>query len=309
VTVTATPKFVVSATTTGSTCGLSNGSVLIEVGVGYTGVLDYVLSSGQSILDVNLSSYTFNNLVAGTYVITVTDQDGCFISEEFDIETTGDFGYLLTSTNCVLGDDGTASVNVFAGTPPFIYSWSNGESTSSVSGLTGGTYSVTVTDNNGCFETKFFTIICTSQQVSNYNIVPVCDDVFVTTVGNKRTMLEMLNEAFLESVPTGATNCTLISAVFACNLGITGYTGTTQWVSGDTVNFYTGTSLTDVPSDELWIQTIEGILNTIPEVESYQIDALNNSVRIFSNCDGDSDPLRNGYIDISLEIDLDISCV
>lgn len=309
VTVTATPKFVVSATTTGSTCGLSNGSVLIEVGVGYTGVLDYVLSSGQSILDVNLSSYTFNNLVAGTYVITVTDQDGCFISEEFDIETTGDFGYLLTSTNCVLGDDGTASVNVFAGTPPFIYSWSNGESTSSVSGLTGGTYSVTVTDNNGCFETKFFTIICTSQQVSNYNIVPVCDDVFVTTVGNKRTMLEMLNEAFLESVPTGATNCTLISAVFACNLGITGYTGTTQWVSGDTVNFYTGTSINDVPSDELWIQTIEGILNTIPEVESYQIDALNNSVRIFSNCDGDSDPLRNGYIDISLEIDLDISCV
>jgi hypothetical protein len=308
-TITTTPKFIVSATTTGSTCGLSNGSVLIEVGTGYGGVLDYVLSSGQSILDVNLSSYTFNNLVAGTYVITVTDQEGCFISEEFDIETTGDFGYLLNSTNCVLGDDGTASVTIFAGEPPFIYSWSNGQSTPSVNGLTGGTYSVTVTDNNGCFETKFFTIICTSQQVSNYNIVPVCDDLFTTTVGNKRGMLEMLNEAFLDSVPPSATNCMLVTAVFSCNLGITGYTGTTQWVSGDTVNFYTGTTLTDVPSDELWIQTIEGILNTIPEVQSYQIDALNNSVRIFSNCDGDSDPLKNGYIDISLEIDLDISCV
>jgi len=153
--ITTTPKFVVSATTTGATCGSSNGSVLIEVGSGYTGVLDYVLSSGQSIIDVNLSSYTFNNLAAGSYIITVTDQDGCFISEEFDITTTGDFGYLLTTTNCVLGDDGTASVNVFAGEPPFTYTWSNGESTQSVTGLTGGTYSVVVTDDNGCFEEKF----------------------------------------------------------------------------------------------------------------------------------------------------------
>jgi hypothetical protein len=254
-------------------------------------------------------------LVAGTYVITVTDQDGCFISEEFDIETTGDFGYLLTSTNCVLGDDGTASVNVFAGTPPFIYSWSNGESTSSVSGLTGGTYSVTVTDNNGCFETKFFTIICTSQQVSNYNIVPVCDDVFVTTVGNKRGMLEMLNETFIEVVQNtpSATFCTLNSAIFKCNLGVTGYTGTTQWISGTTtgaIPFYTGYSLNDAPSDQLWAQTISDILSGIPELQQPpEIDILANTVRIYSNCDGDSDPLRNGYIDISLEIDLDISCV
>lgn len=307
--ITTTPKFSVSATTTGSTCGSSNGSVLVEVGTGYTGVLDYVLSSGQSVIDVNLSSYTFNNLAAGSYVITVTDQDGCFISEEFDITTTGDFGYLLTTTNCVLGDDGTASVNVFAGEPPFTYAWSNGESTQNVTGLTGGTYSVLVTDNNGCFEEKFFTIICTSQQVTNYNIVPVCDDLFTTTVGGKRGMLEMLNEGFLENIPVGATTCTLNEAIFSCNIQISGYSGMSQWVSGSTVPFYTGTSLNDVPSDQLWIQTIGSILNGIPEIENYNIDPLTNSVKIFSDCSGDEDPLRNGYIDINLEIDYDISCV
>jgi hypothetical protein len=307
--ITTTPKFVVSATTTGATCGSSNGSVLIEVGSGYTGVLDYVLSSGQSIIDVNLSSYTFNNLAAGSYIITVTDQDGCFISEEFDITTTGDFGYLLTTTNCVLGDDGTASVNVFAGEPPFTYTWSNGESTQSVTGLTGGTYSVVVTDDNGCFEEKFFTIICTSQQVTNYNIVSVCDDLFTTTVGGKRGMLEMLNEGFLENIPVGATTCTLNEAIFSCNIQISGYSGMSQWVTSSTVPFYTGTSLNDVPSDQLWIQTIGSILNGIPEIESYEISALTNSVKIFSDCSGDEDPLRNGYIDINLEIDYDISCV
>jgi hypothetical protein len=307
--VSTTPKFSVSATTTGATCGSSNGSVIIEVGTGYTGVLDYVLSSGQSILDVNLSSYTFNNLVAGSYVITVTDQDGCFITEEFDITTSGDFGYLLTTTNCVLGDDGTASINVFAGEPPFIYSWSNGESTSSISGLSGGTYSVVVTDDNGCFEEKFFTIICTSQQVTNYNVVPVCDDLFTTTVGNKRGMSQMLNEGFLDNIPAGSSDCTLNSAVFYCNLQVSGYSGTTQWVSGDTVSFYTGYTLNDVPSDQLWVQTIQNILNGIPEIENSEINELTNSVKIFSNCSGDEDPLKNGYIEISLEIDYNISCL
>ena len=308
--VSTTPKFSVSATTTGATCGSSNGSVIIEVGTGYTGVLDYVLSSGQSILDVNLSSYTFNNLVAGSYVITVTDQDGCFITEEFDITTSGDFGYLLTTTNCVLGDDGTASVTVFAGEPTFIYSWSNGESTSSISGLSGGTYSVVVTDDNGCFEEKFFTIICTSQQVTNYNVVPVCNDMFTTTVGNKRDMIEMLNEGFLDIISgESATNCVLNEAVFICEIVVSGYSGTTLWVSGGTVPFYTGYTLNDVPSDQLWADTIQTILAGIPEIENVEINQLTNTVKIFSNCNGEDDPLRNGYIDIDLQIDYDISCV
>ena len=286
--VSTTPKFSVSATTTGATCGSSNGSVIIEVGTGYTGVLDYVLSSGQSILDVNLSSYTFNNLVAGSYVITVTDQDGCFITEEFDITTSGDFGYLLTTTNCVIGDDGTASVTVFAGEPPFIYSWSNGESTSSISGLSGGTYSVVVTDDNGCFEEKFFTIICTSQQVTNYNVVPVCDDMFTTTVGNKRDMIEMLNEGFLDIISgESATNCVLNEAVFICDIVVSGYSGTTLWVSGGTVPFYTGYTLNDVPSDQLWADTIQSILAGIPEIENVEINQLTNTVKIFSNCNGE----------------------
>jgi len=93
------------------------------------------------------------------------------------------------------------------------------------------------------------------------------------------------------------------------NIQISGYSGMSQWVSGSTVPFYTGTSLNDVPSDQLWIQTIGSILNGIPEIESYEISALTNSVKIFSDCSGDEDPLRNGYIDINLEIDYDISCV
>ena len=309
ITVNTTPKFSISATTTGATCGLQNGSVLIEVGSGYTGVLDYVLSSGQSILDVNLSSYTFSNLYAGSYNIKVTDQDGCYISQDFDITTSGEFGFLLNTTNCVLGDDGTASVSVYAGQPPFTYSWSNGETTETVSNLTGGTYTVTVTDSNGCFETKNFVIYCNSKQVTNYNIVPICENVFITTTGNKRSLMGMLNEGFLDQIPSGATSCQLNQSIFTCNVSVTGYSDSVQFVSGGTVPFYTGYTLTDVPSDSLWVETIQNILSTIPEIESYEISMLNNSIKIYSNCNTESDPFNNGYIDISLEIDYNINCI
>ncbi len=51
------------------------------------------------------------------------------------------------------GSDGTASIAVIGGTPPYTYAWSpSGGSTSSASGLAPGTYTVTVTDANGCQE-------------------------------------------------------------------------------------------------------------------------------------------------------------
>jgi len=46
--------------------------------------------------------------------------------------------------------DGSATVSVSGGTPPYTYQWSNGETTTSISGLTPGTYSVNVQDANGC---------------------------------------------------------------------------------------------------------------------------------------------------------------
>ncbi|MBK6889502.1 MAG: SprB repeat-containing protein [Sphingobacteriales bacterium] len=49
------------------------------------------------------------------------------------------------------GSDGTASVTASGGTPPYTYLWNTGATTSSISGLVAGTYSVTVTDARGLY--------------------------------------------------------------------------------------------------------------------------------------------------------------
>ncbi len=48
------------------------------------------------------------------------------------------------------GNDGSVNISVAGGTSPYNYSWSNGSITQNITGLTAGTYHVTVTDNVGC---------------------------------------------------------------------------------------------------------------------------------------------------------------
>ena len=52
-----------NVSTTGATCGSPSGNAIVTVGTGYTnwqtgGVLDYVLSNGQQIYDISLTSFT-----------------------------------------------------------------------------------------------------------------------------------------------------------------------------------------------------------------------------------------------------------
>ncbi|MFM8431736.1 MAG: hypothetical protein ACKOA1_02970, partial [Bacteroidota bacterium] len=94
----------------------------------------------------------------------------------------GTFGLPLNATSSVLqncscfgGSNGSASVAVSGGASPYIYSWSNGSTTSTVTGLSAGTYSVTVTDSFG--ETATSSVVITSPAslvVSASSNSPVC---------------------------------------------------------------------------------------------------------------------------------------
>jgi len=304
-TITSSDKFTVSTNITGTTCGGVNGSVEAVVSSGYTSPLDFILSNGQQIIDLAFSAYTFNGLPSGAYTLTVTDADNCSVITNVNIGSSTNMNFSIFGTDCVLGNDGSAEVVVTKGNPPFTYLWSNGETGSTITNLSGDTYDVTVTDSDGCAKRKSVTIVCDRETVTTYSVVGVCNQLFETTSNTKRSMKKMLNEGFLD-VTSGRTNCVLDTAVFNANVSITGSTG---WVSGDTVPFYTATTLNSVPTDSLWINTVEGILNGISEVGSVTIDLLNNTIIIKSDCDGDSDPLKGARISIKLQITYDVNCV
>ncbi len=126
----------------------NNGSVGVEILSGGTGPFsfDWGLISNDSIQ---------TGLTAGDYSVVVTDQNGCTAAASIALgqpdELTATTDSSLVSCN---GDaDGTASVTPQGGTAPFSYLWdvaASSQTTSIASGLSAGSYEVTVTDVNNC---------------------------------------------------------------------------------------------------------------------------------------------------------------
>jgi gliding motility-associated-like protein len=95
------------------------------------------------------------NLLAGTYSVTVTDTNNCVTIQTVTITEPAALLSNPTSTAASCGNNnGTADAVASGGTGPYTYAWSNSQTTATLSGLAGGSYSVTVTDANGCTTTS-----------------------------------------------------------------------------------------------------------------------------------------------------------
>jgi gliding motility-associated-like protein len=115
---------------------------------------------------------TATGLGAGTYTVTVTDSKGCTATNTAVITQPAALTATTASTNetCNTLDNGTASVMPVGGTPGYTYLWMpGGMTTSTVSGLASGNYTVTVTDSKGCSATAFAVI--TQPTALNINFV------------------------------------------------------------------------------------------------------------------------------------------
>jgi hypothetical protein len=132
--------------------GQSNATASILMSGG-TPSYTYAWSNGSS-------SATNSNLGAGTYTVTVTDANGCTLNRSYTITQPTAISSTPSSTNvsCNGGSNGSASVSVSGGTSPFTYSWTNGASSAAVTGLSAGTYTVTITDANNCTAQRSFTV-------------------------------------------------------------------------------------------------------------------------------------------------------
>ena len=101
------------------------------------------------------------NLPGGTYSATVTDANGCTASVEIDLTDPNQLGASIdaaTDVSCSGAEDGSATVTVTNGSSPYSYTWSNGVKKATIENLSGGDYTVTVTDRQGCSVTETVTI-------------------------------------------------------------------------------------------------------------------------------------------------------
>ena len=135
--------------------GGSNGSASV-VPTGGTATYTYSWSPSGG------TAATATGLTAGTYTVTVTDANGCMATRSFTLTEPTAINTAVgsqTNVSCNGGSNGSASVVPSGGTPGYTYSWSpSGGTAATATGLTAGTYTVTVTDANGCMATRSFTI-------------------------------------------------------------------------------------------------------------------------------------------------------
>lgn len=126
--------------------GNADGSAMVASITGYT----YLWSNAAT-------TAAITGLTPGAYSVTATDANGCMDDTTFTIGTTCPVSLgLSTTSNPEIGagtNSGTATVAASAGTAPYTYAWSNGTTNDFATGLTTGTYEVTVTDANGCMGT------------------------------------------------------------------------------------------------------------------------------------------------------------
>ena len=300
-------KFSITTTLSATTCGQDNGSCFVQVGTGYTGVLDMILTKNNipviQYIDVPQSAVTFNGLSSGSYTLQVRDEDNCSVYQSFSISSSSSLDYGMESTSCGdSGSGGAITVSVFSGTPPFTYQWSDnvpiGQSGPSISNLTGGTFSVTVSDSSGCTLTRSVIVPCTPF-IAGYQVVPVISSEFNTTVNNKRDFDTMVNEGFYD-LTTGNTNCVLSAATYIATIEVSGNTYQQS--------FYTGTTLTDVPSESQWVDALESILSGITGVATYTVNPQTNIIEVKSDCDGNTDPLSDSEFIVGLRIEYNIIC-
>lgn len=134
------------------TCnGGNNGSATVSI-TGSGGSYTYSWSNGVNSITNALTSQ-ISNLTPNTYTVTVT-QGSCSststttITQPFPM-VTGVSTKFSCSTNA-----GTAIATAGNGTPPYTYTWSNLQTTQTVTGLATGNYTVTVKDMNGCTATR-----------------------------------------------------------------------------------------------------------------------------------------------------------
>jgi uncharacterized protein (DUF2141 family) len=294
-------KFTISTQITGSTCGLNNATVEVLKSTGGTEPFDYILDGTSQIIDTTQSAVTFTDVSQGNHTVSVVDADGCTQTTNFFISYSEPISYSLYSNSCGTGNEGSITAFISSGVPPFTFYWSenvpNNPQEIAVTGLTAGTYSVTIVDSTGCSLSRTTDLVC-SQSFISYQLYTMGQEEFQLQSGTKCGLLQMLNEGFVDltSVNEG---CVLNSAVFIAKVSVdpTGLTYTNS--------FYTATTLNQAPSDNLWYNTLTSLLTSVPGIQSVTIDALSNKITIQTTVGG---PLNNQIITVDVLIEYDITC-
>jgi len=298
----ANDTFTISTNITGTSCAANNGIVEVIKTVGGEPPYDYILGDLQY-LGMTTDSVTFTNVPSGQFKLSVVDATGCTQTQEVYIPSSITLDYTLYPEGCGIGNEGSLTAFISSGTPPFTFNWSDNVPGNpqqiKVDGLTAGTYTLSIIDAAGCVLERTEKITC-AKQYTSYQIYTMGSEELTVDSQTKFGTQQMLNDGYQDLI-AGETGCTLVQTIFTAKVSVEPMGLSTS------LDFFTGTTLNDFPGDNIWYNTVESLLYTIPGVGQVTSDPLTNFLLIQTN---PSNPiLINQKITIEMIIDYDINCL
>ena len=152
--------FVTATVGNNSICGLCNGSVVLSFS---GGTPPYAVNFNGIPTGTATATLNIPNLCPGTYSFSATDAVGTLCTGLLTITISGQsnplYAVVITQNpTCPGCTDGTATAQVYGGTPPYTYWWSTGSGTPTITGLGAGIYYLYVMDQTGCSDTDTVSI-------------------------------------------------------------------------------------------------------------------------------------------------------
>ncbi|MBC7864967.1 MAG: T9SS type A sorting domain-containing protein [Bacteroidia bacterium] len=145
--------FFLTLSATNSTCSTSTGSISSTT-TGGVAPYNYLWNTG----DITTS---ISSVPSGQYFLQVYDVNGCYASEVAIINDNGGAVISLnsiTDVTCPGASNGAVDVSISGGALPYTIEWSTGANTEDISGVSGSSYDLVVTDNNGCITSYIATV-------------------------------------------------------------------------------------------------------------------------------------------------------
>jgi len=195
------------------------------------------------------NSATATNLPAGTYTVSVVDKNNCLATNTVTVIQPTPLTLTLTPTNATCGSsNGSITASAGGGTPAYTYQINTGgySGTSTFPGLSAGTYTVDVRDNNGCIRTATVSITSSPNPTVTVNSGTTCNNGSVTLTANGATTyswtpatgLSATTGASVTASPTTTTVYTITGTTGGCSGTAT---TTVTIVSNPTVTVNTAT--------------------------------------------------------------------
>ena len=183
--------------------GLSDGSAIVDSVTGGNGVYFYLWDANAN----NQITDTASSLIAGTYLVTITDQNGCSLDSSVTVSQPDSLivdTLSVVNPYCSSSNDGSITLNINGGTQPISSNWTNILGTYSstdqdIDSLFVGSYIINVSDYNGCNSTDTITL------TPNVEIIVNAGNDTLVCFGDSLTLF---------GASTGTTNPTLSWDIF-----------------------------------------------------------------------------------------------